>query len=227
VARILIIAAPLMLAVLVSVLACSGRPTEDQKATVNVAESGEIVAAIEAGDEKQVKKLASGGWPVNVLTPNGSALDLAAAKGLDTAVVALLKAGADPDIGHPEGGDSPLHSYAETGNVKMLRTLVAAGGDLEYARADGKTPLAVAVTRGHLSASKALIKAGADVNTVFAGQSLLMHVVATNSLLMTQLLIDAGATVNFRNGNGDSALSIAQTSNLQDVQMLLLQSGAE
>ncbi len=207
--------------------ACSTVPSLDGQAVVDAAAAPDLVLAIEAGDEKRVAQWVSRGGPVNVRTPTGSALDLAAGRGLDGAVITMLRAGADPDVGRPEGVDSALHYYAERGQVKMLKTLAAAGADLEYTTADGRTALAVAVVKGHLSASKALIKAGADVNTEFAGRSLLMHVVATNSLLMTQLLIDAGANVNYRNAAGESALDVANTGNLQDVRLLLLHSGAQ
>jgi len=58
------------------------------------------------------------------------------------------------------------------------------------------------------------------------GRSLLMQAVELNSLLMAQILIRAGADVNFRSQTGMTALTIARDRQLGDLEMLLVQSGA-
>ncbi|MBK8971777.1 MAG: ankyrin repeat domain-containing protein [Hahellaceae bacterium] len=219
---------PLVLAVSAVVLmGCQSRPVEDPLAVVSSEQSSELVTAIAQGNEKDVQSLIAKGYPINVTSSQGSALDRAAAAGMDAAVLDMLAGGANPRTGAGEGHATAIHYYAERGNVRMIRALALAGADLEATDEKGRTPLAAALTKGQLSASKTLIRAGADVNTSFAGRSLLMHIVTTNSLLLTQLMIDAGVDLNYRNAEGISALDVAQQGNLQDVQMLLVKSGAE
>lgn len=219
---------PLVLTVSAMVLTgCQSRPVEDPLAVVSSDQSSELVTAIGQGNEKDVLSLIAKGYPINVTSADGSALDRAAAAGMDTAVLEMLQQGADPRAGVQGNRATAIHYYADRGNVRMIRALALAGADLEATDEKGRTPLAVALTKGQLSASKTLIRAGADVNTSFGGRSLLMHIVTTNSLLLTQLMIDAGVDLNYRNDDGISALDVAQQGNLQDVQMLLVKSGAQ
>lgn len=215
----------LILSAFLTLAACTAQPTADRLAAVQTETPTELMQAIAAGDNRRALKLI-GSAPLNVHTSEVTALDQAARKGQDDVVLALLRAGAAPDAGLVEGRASALHVVAERGQVALVRALIAAGAPLEVRDAEGRTPLAVALMKGHLPTAKALIKAGSDVNATYGGQSLLMHVVARNSLLMTQLLVDSGADVNYRGENGETALSLAQAANLQDVGMLLVHSGA-
>ncbi|ABC27527.1 FOG: Ankyrin repeat [Hahella chejuensis KCTC 2396] len=206
--------------------ACSSQPSQQQTAVLTAEQPTKVIVAAQQGDQARLRSLLASGSPVNVVTPVGSALDVAAQNGDTEAVIALLRAGADPNVGRRAGAPSPLHYLAERGDATGVKVLAAAGAKLDYPMANGATALALAVQKGHLSTAKALIKAGADVNVVYADRSLLMYVVEQNSLLMAQLLVDAGVDVNYRNSSGESALSTAQQKGLQDLQMLLLQSGA-
>ncbi|AZZ90113.1 ankyrin repeat domain-containing protein [Hahella sp. KA22] len=214
------------LSISVFVSACTSPPSQQQTAVLTAEQPTEVIVAAQQGDQGRLRSLLTSGSPVNVVAPVGSALDVAAHNGDTEAVIALLRAGADPNVGLRAGAPSPLHYLAERGDATGVKVLAAAGAKLDYPMANGATALALAVQNGHLSTAKALIKAGADVNVVYAGRSLLMYVVEQNSLLMAQLLVDAGVDVNYRNATGDSALSTAQRKGLQDLQMLLLQSGA-
>lgn len=161
--------------------------------------------------------------------PEGESLPLAelAAQGQDAELVKRLQAGEAADAGAEAGRDSALLVYAAAGNTRMVRVLLQAGADMEYRNEAGKTALALALEKGRLPTAKALINAGADVNLVFAERSLLMHSVSANSLLMAQVLMDAGVNVNYRSPQGETALNIAQKQGYSDLQMLLMQSGAQ
>ncbi len=54
-----------------------------------------------------------------------------------------------------------------------------------------------------------------------------MHIVEGGDLLTAEMLVAAGADVNYRGKNGRTALDIARASNNRDLEMLLIQAGAE
>ncbi|WP_094705578.1 ankyrin repeat domain-containing protein [Hahella sp. CCB-MM4] len=226
------IKAPLKAQLITAVLAvflligCQTVSREDQLAVSRAEEPTELMAAILDGDMGRVQSLISSGSRINVVSPIGSPLDVAARQKNADAVLMLLKAGADPNVGLRNGQPSPLHYMTEQGETNAVRALTVAGAELDYPMGSGATSLALAIQHGHLSTAKALIKAGADVNAVVEGKSLLMMVVEQNSLLMAQMLVDSGVDINFQNDEGLSALTLAQQKGFVDLQMLLLQSGA-
>lgn len=185
-----------------------------------------LMEAAANGDVAQVERLIKQGEPVNAVTDQGTALTRAAAGGHREVVRRLLIAGADPNLGVDQGQPSPLHYMVAAGDTQSMRALILSGAALDHPDANGLTPLALAARNGSLSVAKVLIQAGANVNAVYQGKSLLMHAVQQNSLLMAQVLIKAGADVNYRAEDGETALSLARRKRFVDLEMLLLQSGA-
>ena len=59
------------------------------------------------------------------------------------------------------------------------------------------------------------------------GHSLLMHIVEGGDLLTAEMLLAAGADVNYRGSDGRTALDLARASNNRDIEMLLIQAGAQ
>jgi ankyrin repeat protein len=59
----------------------------------------------------------------------------------------LLNAGADPNATQ-EGGFTPLHSAAASGNNELVRLLIERGADPNARTATGQTPAAIAKERG-------------------------------------------------------------------------------
>jgi ankyrin repeat protein len=173
------------------------------------------------------RALINAGHSVNVSTPQGSALSWAIANKQTNAAMYLLSIGADPDAGTQQGQSSPLMVVAAEGETQMVKLLLAAGAFVNYADEHGDTAMSKAAYGGHLTTVKALLKAGADVNIEPRGKSLLMHIVENNDLLLAQVLIVAGADVNFRNVESRSALQIAREKQYSDLEMLLIQSGAQ
>jgi hypothetical protein len=80
----------------------------------------------------------------------------------------LLERGADPNLRF--NYDSPIDGRLErgltalmiTGNAEVARALIAAGGDVNAANADGVTPLMRAAGRGKAELVRVLLEAGAD-----------------------------------------------------------------
>ncbi len=211
---------------LVGLAACQTVSKEVQLSAGQVDEPTPLMSAILDQDLDRLQSLIKSGSRVNVVSPIGSPLDVAAHQKNVPALMALLKAGANPNIGLRDGRISPLHTMAQVGETNAVKALAVAGAELDYPLVSGATALALAIQHGHLSTAKALIKAGADVNAQVNDKSLLMVVVEQNSLLMAQMLVDSGVDVNFRNDRGESALTLAQEKGFVDLQMLLLQSGA-
>ena len=80
-------------------------------------------------------------------TPNKrgfTPLMLSVRKNYLNSTVTFLQAGADPDVKHPDSGDTVLHYAAERGNVALLKALIAFGADIKIKNGKGKKPLDVA-----------------------------------------------------------------------------------
>jgi len=73
---------------------------------------------------------------------------------------------------------------------------------------------------------KILIANGASVNVQPEGKSLLQHMVLANNPLLVQVLLEAGADVNFRTDDGDTALKMARRAGYFDLDLMLVQAGA-
>lgn len=88
-------------------------------------------------------------------------LIIAAANGhLETCEI-LLKSGADPLAVNRYNWNS-MHSAAESGNVEILRMFLVHKQLIDSKIKSGHTPLTIAISKGHLEACQALLKAGAN-----------------------------------------------------------------
>jgi ankyrin repeat protein len=74
---------------------------------------------------------------------------------------------------------------------------------------------------------KVLVASGANVKVSQGGESLLMKIVANGDLLTAERLVAAGADVNYRARDGQTALDIARATNNRDLEMLLVPAGAQ
>ena len=202
------------------------------KAPSNLAEREATVAntplmqAVSRGDLEQVKALAESGGSLNTLTEKGTPLEAAVRAGEDRIAWYLLSEGAAPDRAN-EDGMTPLMIAAADGQRRLVRLLLSAGADVNGRDTEGATPVILAARNGHLSVVKVLLAAGANVNVSQNGQSLLMQIVQSGDLLTAEMLVAAGADVNYRNENGMTALALARAENNRDLEMLLIQSGAD
>ncbi|MDT5015159.1 MAG: uncharacterized protein QOD39_1319, partial [Mycobacterium sp.] len=175
-------------------------------------------------------------------TRGQTALMWAAAEGNSDAVRALIAAGAEvnaratgPQVVKNEKPDAntsglllflgvksrrldtltPLMFAARRGQLDTARVLLAAGGKVNDATADGTTPLALAIANAHWDMASALIDGGADPNAAQEGWTAL-HLLArtrkpnlgyvpgvqpsgtVTSLEVAEKLIAKGANVNAR-----------------------------
>ena len=99
-----------------------------------------------------------------------------AAKNHDNAAVrSLLKE--HVDVNQPEAdGTSALHWASHSNDLETAQLLIRAGANVKAASRYGVTPLSEAATYGSSALVEALLKAGADVNTLTTerGETVLM-----------------------------------------------------
>jgi ankyrin repeat protein len=122
---------------------------------------------------------------------------LAAQNGSGPMLELLLKSGGKADTA-TEGGETPLMTAARTGNVDVVRALLARGAGVE--RADerrGQTALMWAAAEGHAPVVQALVDAGAAVGTRLpSGLTALLFAVREGRRDVVRVLLRAGADVN-------------------------------
>lgn len=128
-------------------------------------------------------------------------------------------------------GSSELHQAAQEGEIEKLGSLLfaGAGDDLDRRSDDDQmTPVVAAAWAGNASCVKALLDAGAHVDsTDDAGRTALMWSVWRGHHLCAKILIDAGAGVNLGGYDGITSLMYAAMHGESECIHLLLLSGAD
>ncbi|GGE61695.1 hypothetical protein GCM10011533_12720 [Streptosporangium jomthongense] len=185
-----------------------------------------LYKAAAEGDFEAVGNLIESGAPLNTLTGAGTPLMAAVRAQADRVVWYLLSRGANPDLAESDQV-TPLMVASEQGDRRLVRLLLSAGAKVNAPDTQGYTAIMRAAEKGELSVVKVLLAAGANVNVSQDGESLLMKVVATGDLLTAEMLLAAGADVNFRAESGTTALDVARAGNHRDLEVLLVQAGAE
>jgi|GEM_PF-2882974 len=101
-------------------------------------------------------------------------------------------------------GVTPLHFFAEAGDVDRIKLLVFAGVNVNATCREGSTPLHWAVREGEGEVARFLISVGANVNArTRHGQTPLHFAAIEGDVRIARLLVSAGASVNVtteRNG---------------------------
>jgi ankyrin repeat protein len=142
-----------------------------------------LIAAAHTGDAALVKDLLNAGLKVDEPEPKTGQTPLmwAAAEGHESAVKALVAAGADTHV-RSNRGETALFFAVRKGNIGVTGALLAAGADVnERAQPDapgrggGMTPaglgdsmLVVAILNAHFGLADFLLNHGADPNSVSA-----------------------------------------------------------
>lgn len=193
---------------------------------VQVSEKTKLMLAAEQGDSQLLKQALLQGGKLNAHTASDTAFSLALKNGHEAISRILLSAGSEWQLGFSEQQSSALIVAADQGFDEIVKSLIIKGAVLEAQDLKGYTALARAAKNGHLTTLKILINAGAKVNVYPEGRSVLMHVVEKNNMLLSQIIIGAGADVNFSDAQGDTALKIARRNGYFDLDLMLVQAGA-
>lgn len=153
-----------------------------------------------AGDVRTVENLLSAGLSANVPDHLGQTpLSVAILAGQLGVVDLLLAWHADPNApmtGANPGSETPLQYVAQRGDLRMARSLIAAGARVNDRGGPGRTPLHYALP-GHLDMARLLIEKGADVNARDSeGASPLDESVWRGDLDAAAIVIAHGARLN-------------------------------
>jgi len=160
-----------------------------------------------------------------------TALYIAARAGDPAATRVLLAAGADANAAMPATGETVLMTAAKEGNSDVVRALLTGGvddvslGELGDARAATR----VAEAAGYSSVTNPAIATNyADVNARerLYGRTALMIAAIEGHADVVRLLVEAGTDLSIVDAEGQTALTLARSSNNLDVAALLEGAGA-
>lgn len=134
----------------------------------------------------------------------------------------LLQRGAK--ITADESEWTPLHWAACNGQTKILALLLAHGADINAFTHEDHTPLHMAANNEHPEAVQQLLAEGADVTLADyeEGWTALHQAVHRNRPDIIKALIAAGANIHQEDLDGDSALSMAEDSDIPNLQADML-----
>jgi ankyrin repeat protein len=171
-----------------------------------------------------------------------SALMLAAKSGSNATVKLLLEKGAATSINSKDkkGETALIHAILGHGlfrsnwiPIDIVKTLVAAGADVNSVDSEGKSGLMYATSDSmQEEVVKFLIESGARVNEVDSdGHSVLMRAAKTASINDLQALLQAGArsSINLKDNKGETALTYAVSQYhglVTSVTKILIEAGA-
>ncbi len=155
-------------------------------------------------------------------------LHMAAAYNKPEVIRFLVKKGADP-FAETARGWSAVSLAAAYGCVESLKALIdiTPKMNLETAGSGGRTPLTLAVARGHTKLVEWLAEKKIDFNKKSsAGLSALHIAVEKNNLEMVKALIRGGAAVDVEDKAGNTPLHLATSQNKKEIFDLLIKHGA-
>ena len=157
-------------------------------------------------------------------------LHVAAIEGRPAMVELLLLKGADKD-GLDVGKRTPLFMATTRGHLATAVTLLSAGADVNVRCEHGTNSALMEACRcGHVDIMRVLIEHGADVMAVTStrSQKSVLHVAASNSTAGTiDVLVEAGANIEARDGFGGTPLHEAASKLSTKAATALLEHGAD
>uniref|UniRef100_A0A8D0HEN5 Ankyrin repeat and SOCS box containing 2 n=1 Tax=Sphenodon punctatus TaxID=8508 RepID=A0A8D0HEN5_SPHPU len=156
-----------------------------------------------------------------------TALYIATNRGNLDCLLALLQAGAEPDIAN-KAKETPLYKACERKNVEAVRMLVQYNADANHRCNRGWTALHEAVARNDLEIIDLLVKGGAKVESKNCyGITSLFVAAESGQLDALRYLAKCGAEINTQASDNASALYEACKNGHEQVVEFLLAQGAD
>ncbi|KAJ5748528.1 uncharacterized protein N7511_010224 [Penicillium nucicola] len=145
-------------------------------------------------------------------------------------VKVMIEAGIDPNE-KDKKGETLLHYSAKecARNIEAAtQVLITKGAKLESTNFIGETPLCTACVSGSVDVARCLIENGADFNYKDRGQNKsLLHIAALkNKVLIAELLLEKGVSIEEKDAFGNTPLHYACYNGHRAVAMFLVQNGA-
>ena len=134
--------------------------------------SKEICSAIKSGNlEKVVELIDSNVEVLNMITPFGTWLHVAASRGELDIVKKLIELGVNINALGGSYGGGALNVAASKGHINVVRYLLSCGADLDISDPI-RNPLFGTISNGYPDIAKLLIESGIDVNVKYTGESM-------------------------------------------------------
>ena len=192
----------------------------------------QLITAAERGDASEVKRLLAQGASVTARDARGRTALLAATHGdKPEAARLLIAAGADVNAKDHLEDSAFLYAGAE-GRLEILKMTLAAGADLQSRNRYGGNALIPACHHGHVETVRELLKTRINVDHVnsLGWTALLETVILGNGdaryIEITQMLIGAGANLNYADRDGVSPLAHARKRGFTRIVQRLEKAGA-
>ena len=169
----------------------------------------DFAKAAKFDDVAVVTALLSKGVSPNTVDSKGNPMLILAIKDKSVKVTELLinDKRTDVDLSN-KFGETPLMMASIDGDLPVVKTLVVQKKAM--VNHIGWTPLHYACTKGNLEVAQFLITNGAIVDSPSLGNTTpLMMAIQSGNEQLIKLLLDKGADIQLRNGNGLSAIDIA------------------
>jgi ankyrin repeat protein len=184
--------------------------------------------AVTAGASRAVEILLEGGADQHFADADGyPPLSLALLR--DDPSIARLLIGHGGSLLVPLGKDhqpAPFEAV-DTGNLALLRLLLAFNLDADLVDRDGASLLAHAIRREDQDTIETLLGNGANANAAISpGLSYLAYAARKGDVRLAELLLEHGADLNAAGADGLAPLAWAVDQNQSDMARLLLESGA-
>ena len=187
-----------------------------------------LYLAIRHNKVATAKLLLDKGLPISTPTQGAYlATHLAAARGANTILQAMLKSsGIDIDT-RDQQGQSALHHAAAHNQASTCQLLIALGADVHATDSQGNRPLHLALQARAAEAAQILLTSGAQANALNANRNFPLHLAVQRGMHSTvQLLHSKGADLNVPNAAQKFALGLASQNGDAIMCRFLLRNGA-
>ncbi|XP_077288006.1 uncharacterized protein LOC143912590 [Arctopsyche grandis] len=199
----------------------------DHGCNVNETNAGGWTAlhyAVNNGDLDTASVLINNNADVNLRTVFGrnSALHIAATKGYDNIVAALLSANAKVKLKNGTRR-TPLHVAVEENHLNIVRLLLQAGSNPKGTDKFGKTPLISAIENNAPQIVNELLLADVSISS----DELFYQVVENGQEEILQVLINYIPNINSMNADGDALIILASRNGYVGIVSALLDKGSD